>query len=712
MSKSKIFSAVALAMLLAASLVPILNTTDSSAEENSADTIMNAELKNALIDAGYFVIERDGQEYVVIDGTEYEIAEVGAFFIGLAIGLLIAGVVYLLAAPQINGMDPEAVKQQLRTAEAGKVMAALDTAKNIASGVLPADATLWKFTTTYWQRAVEYYVAEFWEDGGTLDIDEAINGIDLYKNVANYLYSWSEALDEAYNNYLSYPNRTGNNWTQDGLNSMDVRIQWDNGGISGGTPITSSYNLWSDLAQYVSTSSGHNIAYIDTNPPTTGMGGTEWYDTLYYFGSGTATLINADSGLEYRLNSGANLTSSIYCVSTLSSGKLPAGTYIIENGKNIAGPIIPSGSESAADVHGVLVFGNASATYYALSTKGDSKVEIYNSSGSKIRDSAYLQYQVKYDDGNGIQTAESAIFGPDKDNPSVEYNIVGDYDALLTAVKSVLYDVREDALATWGIFDILEESSPVISPSTIRTTAEGMPMTSAEYVATYIQMMIQAHDIVAQNWDNIEMGSININPESLSLYCYGDIYKNGVLWAENVVFTPYINNTTQSLAIGNNAWSGTGHAMIWWQGESFSLWTGSASLSQYSYVALDKNTTIDIKQIVKDHTNVSSVILTKSEIVKYNPGSDVPVDTPEVPQVHGGSRDVIVKLIIVIACLAAALVFMVLYYIDEDYLLIGAALAAIIFVAMYLLSGTIADMLTGNFHFSIWHLFGFFIGGG
>jgi len=718
---NKIIAIAVLLLMVVSAVVPITmfaentsaaDTTTDNSTLNAPDLALVSEYEKALTDAGFQLIEKDGQYYVTLDGTEYsDPIALGAFLVGLAIGAFIGGAVtYIVikhSSPDTTGITQENLNQAFRQGEATKVAAVFDAIKNLSSSVLPADATLWSFTTNYWQRAVEYNVAEFWQEGGTLDVDQAMNGIGLYTNIANYLFDWSEAMDEGYNNILSYPNQGGTDWTQSGLNTMDMQIVWDNGHISGGTPITSAYDLWTDFAQYISTSPGHDVAYIDTEPPKIGSISTQYYDNIYNFGSGQTTITNLDTGLIYRLDAGSNYIANIYCVSTSASGKLPSGDYQFQDGRQIAGPLVPMGSDSAANVQGVLVFGNATTTNYALSN-GSPKIAIYGGTGSKINDSTTLKFSVAYNGPDGDTTADSLIFGVDSRNSNLMYDLVGSYTDLISQIQNVIYAVKQDALATWQIFDLLQQSSTAISPSIIRSTAGDIQMSAAEYVAVTVQMMIQAHDAVAANWDNIQAGSININPESLGLYCYGNIYQNGTLWAENVVFTPYINNTDQHLAIGSNTWDGTGYAMIWWQGDNILSWTGSASLSSYTYVALDKNTTIDIKQIYKNNQTVTSVDLTRNQIIKYNTGSDVPYQPPGIPQVN----DSLIKtLVIVICALICALIFFAISYIDEDYELYAAIIAVVLFAILYFLSGTITDIMTGNFHFHL-SLWPFLIRGG
>jgi hypothetical protein len=690
--KRSIMAVAIVAMLLSVVFVPMTATVTSAATAD--DPYEEDDYKQKLIEMGYIFVERDGIEYAVIGDTEYELAFLVGLAIGLAIGIIIG---WKVLAPALNGSgNQEAVNKALRDGEAGKVIAALDSAKNLATAVLPADAELWRFTINYWQRAAEYYVAEFWDLNADLDMDSMLDGIDLYDNIAHYITDWSEGLDVAYNTYAAHP---GNQWTKDHLKDMNMTISWDGGSVSGGTPITtSSYSLWSDFSQYLRSASGKNTAYIYNGPHPAGSS-SQYCDMIYYFGSGTAKITNTTTNNIYTLNAGINALNSIYNESTHASGILPSGTYTFETGKQYAGPIMPSATSSAADLSGTMVFGHDSTVYFALSDKNDSKntVSIYNNNGTIVKESSTLRWVVSYDGQNGSSTEVSAIFGDDPGNAAT-YDLIGDYNSLITSIEYVISEVCEDAVATWAIFDIMEEANSAISPSILRSMAEDIPMSAAEYVGAAVQMMIQIHDAYERKGDAIENGSININPESLALYVYGDVYKNGTLWAENVVFTPYINNTNQSLAVGENQWAGTGHLMVWWQGENLASWTGSASLSKYTYVAMDKNSTLKIKQITKNHVNVSSVNLTKSQIIEYIPDGDIPPLPPDPPKV--GNSNLTKTLVTIIFILLAVLSYLGIGVMGENEA-IGAIVALVLLAVGFLGAEVIVDIITGNFHFKM-----------
>ena len=113
-----------------------------------------------------------------------------------------------------------------------------------------------------------------------------------------------------------------------------------------------------------------------------------------------------------------------------------------------------------------------------------------------------------------------------------------------------------------------------------------------------------------------------VNKESIGLYCYGTVMRDGKVWAENVVFTPYITTSDQHLQIGTNTWGGSGFGMVWAQVENYSEWDGTASLTRYQQLDLEEGDTIIIEKMVKEGKEITEIDLTRAQIQKWNTGSD------------------------------------------------------------------------------------------
>ena len=103
---------------------------------------------------------------------------------------------------------------------------------------------------------------------------------------------------------------------------------------------------------------------------------------------------------------------------------------------------------------------------------------------------------------------------------------------------------------------------------------------------------------------------------------------------------------------------------------------------------------------------MSSVTLTKSEIIKYNPGNDIPAPAPAIPKADGNLAKTLVMALMVVLAIA---IFFGISFFDEDQMGIAAIIAVIVAAVGLLGAGVIVDIITGNFHLSLWP---FIIGGG
>ncbi|MDR1404267.1 MAG: hypothetical protein LBJ20_01680 [Candidatus Methanoplasma sp.] len=552
------------------------------------------------------------------------------YIMGFSAGF-IPGFVYgmIAGSPDAGGGDQDAVDGAMRTSEANKVIFAMDTAKNLISTVLPADAEMWPFSATYFERSAEYSVAEYW----TLDAEyDAIYSLDetyLMPNASNYLYSWSSAIENAYNSPSYYVGQ----WNSAAAySSMGYSLLWDGGGLSGGATPTTTINM--DILQVASPTSGHNRVYIDNTGP---LGDTpaidhSFFGKMYVFGSGaTVNIINVETGIEYRLNKGSNDLSSVYNASTQVTGPLPSGFYDLAVGSAYAGSMLQVDSAHTAQVVGGMVASQGTSLYY-ITANGADHVRIYNSLGSLVANSASLRYSVTYADQNKNSIVANSYLLQNVGGTIT--NIIGNYNDLIRSINGVVDRTCNAAEAIWGIFDITEESSMWISPSSITTNIPGYTMSVPEIQAVYVQAMKQIYTYYQNNITELDDYEFVTNVESIGLYCYGDVYVNGKLWIEDAVFTPYITTSEQSLKIGMNEWGGSGFAMIWAQVDNYSDWNGQTNLAANMPVDLSSGYDLDIKKIVSKGQNVQSIDLSLYKVKKHNSGGGdgdkTPTDVPKV----------------------------------------------------------------------------------
>ena len=107
-----------------------------------------------------------------------------------------------LAPPNDPSGSQESIYEQLRQIYGEEWMRNMDVSLNYISSLMPADTTLWAFTTNYWNRAAELVVAEQWEEGGTYDANSTLEYSLMRENVVNYIYDWQSTVDKNYNNVI------------------------------------------------------------------------------------------------------------------------------------------------------------------------------------------------------------------------------------------------------------------------------------------------------------------------------------------------------------------------------------------------------------------------------------------------------------------------------------------------------------------------------
>ena len=617
--------------------------------------------------------EQEEAEAFSIDPTGY----IMGFAMGAAAGFPVGFVVGLLTSPGGGpGGDQDAVDKAGRLAEAQKMGYASDLTRNMMLAVLPADADLWMFSTSYWQRAAEYVVAEHWALDADLDPDAALAMTGLQSSASNYLYTWSAAIENVYNSILSQPRE----WTG-AFSSMTLSMVHDAGSVP--SSIGNDGGLLSvDVAQFATPSSGKRIVYID-NEAYAGMapGDLSQYHVLHLFG-GSASIRNVTTGESYPMGHGANSLLSVTS-SSGATGRLPSGLYELGLGVTYAGPIMHASDANGPDVvGGMVVSKGGEAQFYAL-PHTDSTVAIYNTSAAKLSNSQQLQMRMTYNGPSGQATLDMPLVGGTGGDRT---DVVSAYGTLVESIGEVASRTEVAAEAMWGIFDICEESSMWISPSSITTLIPGVSMSTVEIEGAYIHGMRQIASLWQNNITALDGAQLVTNVESLGLYVYGDVYLHGQLWAKNIVFTPYITNTSQKITLGHNVWKGTGFGMVWAQVDDYGAWDGSTSLASSDVMNLSEDYELDVHRIVKSGQPVSEIDLTLHVIKKYNPGGTEPPTPPQPPRVLDATT-----LVMIIILLVAALIFSLWTHVPEAWPIL--LIAIVVALIGLLIPGTVTGWL-------------------
>ena len=224
-------------------------------------------------------------------------------------------------------------------------------------------------------------------------------------------------------------------------------------------------------------------------------------------------------------------------------------------------------------------------------------------------------------------------------------------------------------------------------------------MSTEQQKAVYIQAMKQAAGYWQDYGDELTEAQYITNLESQGLIVYGDIYYNGELWAENVIFTPYMTvSSEQTIAVGQETqWSGAGFAMVWAQVDRWSSWDGSTSSENYELIDLDSNFSIVVENMEKDGMEIDTITLTPTVIDRYTTDPSDPNEVVDPVNVLDAA-----SLIVIIMILVGIIIFLVGYILGQP--VIGLVVALIVMVFGVLFSETIASIALGTFTWS--NLFG------
>ena len=602
------------------------------------------------------VEEADG---IVIEASLLAIGLVASVIYGAGVGT--GWLIGEVTDPVAPASDQEEVYKQLRGLYSETLVSNMNTAKNLISSVMPADTSLWSFTTNYWNRATELSVADYWTMDNEYDANMMTEQAMLRQNVESYIYDWQAAVDSAYNNITQKHTKL----TGDCYGDMAFSVVW-----SGGTYTADGSSTFGiDLLQVIDGTQSGTTVYIDGSTEDAGDNFNESTSgTIYVNGSNSVTLRYIDTGQTFSLHGGLNTVSNV----------LPSGLYRIETSRaTIAGPFTMAADSTAADVEGGLVI--QSGDDFSIVTANSNGVDVETSGGSSVS-SQYLRFEISYDGTDGAVTDTSVICDG-------EYNIVRDWNDMIAQINQVIQRASTAGETIWGIFDAAQESNSFLSPSSITASVPGVTLDAVQSQAIYIQSMMQIVDYWQQYGDDLSHSmEFTTNRESLDLYCYGDIYYNGKLWAQDVIFTPYMTVGEQTLTTnGPVEWNGPGYAMVWASAESWSEWDGSTSVSEYRLIDLSAGYELVLDKIVSHGDDVSEITLKQTTIERYNTGSDDIVDPPEPVKVLDAST-----LIMIIILLIALCTFLICYIAGQTAL--GLILALIIAVIGLVFPDTIASM--------------------
>ncbi len=519
-------------------------------------------------------------------------------------------------------------------------------------------------------------MAENWfkdNDGFEEYMDDLMVRSGLPNNASNYVANWGLAIDNAFNGLSSYSQKLG---THEYGSSMEYMMILDDLTITQGKAPSADSLIMMDTTQFVKPTSTANRVYLDTEL-TENTKTLDYCKSLYVFGKTAATVIDPN-GKEITLSPGVN---------DIVALGLKSGVYTLKTQCTYAGPFVPLGNEQSADIGGGMVVKQGSTLRYMLPNDAGT-IDVYNSDGTSSATYKTLKLAVEYvGPDSEMTTDESVLVGTTANG--TEVNILKGFDDLIQQIELVTSNTNASAQALWEIYDAAESKNQYIKPSSLIINVPGHKLSAAESKAVYIQAMKQIAQYAQENED--ELTQITVNSESLGLYCFGDIYYQGKLWAQNVVFTPY--NTTDSIVLskGQNSWKGEGFAMIWAQTEDYASWDGEVSVGKSQMTDLSSGFTLDIKTMVSENEEVEQIDLTKTVIQKVDiVGPDTPdlVDDDDIKVLDATT------LILLIVLELGIIIALIGYLMGSSILMIVGAIVAIIGV---LFPQAISSIALGTF---------------
>ncbi len=652
-------------MLMACALGPMLTADDSAAEEADEEQIM------AELESEYGILPLIP---IIVGYSIWTV--VGAAAIGAVAG---AAITYEIMKDKDkeHGTDKEYYKQ-LRDIKGQDWAKMMDTIQAIVSSILPADTDLWAFTTAYWSRAAELMCAETWSSSKEYSPDEIVGYSLLRENLENYLYVWQATIDKAYNNVLD--SRTMMDPSDECWGDMKLFLEWVGDSMRASTDKDDIFAF--DLTQYVKDAKSGSKFFIDARTETGSEAGTfnaQTSATIYNLGTSTVTLTK----LKVYDGDAVGNTITIRPGGTYTMSPEESGLYQTStNGTFLAGPLSKS-ADCDVEVGGMLVVRSGDTIKYFL--PDDKNVIAGTAGSSSTAKSNSLVFKYTFTGRENTQTTTEICDGKGT-------NIVTDWDNMVRRIGNVVDKTATAGETIWGIFDAAEASSSVISPSSVTASVKELNLSAAEQQAITIQAMTQIATYWQEYGEKIQSVEFLGNLDSSALYMYGDVYYQGTLFMENVVFTPYMTvSAEQVFTVGQETkWSGAGYIMAWAQPDNFYEWDRTTNSGEHTLIPMGSDYSVTVKNIVSNGENVNTFTLKPTVIQRQTVDPD-PIDPVPTPVKTVDVSDLVLIILIELAVILLLLGFL------AGQPIIGAIAAAIVLVIGLFFSDTIAQLILGTF---------------
>lgn len=542
-----------------------------------------------------------------------------SLIVSFAIGSVVGKLLNKDSTP--GGGDQTQVDNYAQSMEALKIDYANSVLTPALESLLDNDSNMLNFTRTYFARQMEFIAAYDWDKDKEYKPDNLMQDAKIRKNLDFYIYNWQHAIDESYNDFASNQKE----WTSDALKSMTFKYFWGTNSYSVDTD-GKSYCV-SDICSAVTAKSNTATVYLDVTE-----NGGEQSNSVYIFGKNAAYLRDPTTG---------NKVVELYPGKANDISGLSSGVYMLDEGVTYAGEFLHASDTESIELSGAFVLGNGK---YLVTPNGSGvKVVTYSTSSKENFTEAITSdfgFKIEYTDTNNTrQTYKNDLCG-----------ILTKYDAMLDTAELIIADSVAAGQTCWNIYDICEESSTYIHPSSIMMTLADSGMTSTEIQVQYINAMSSIATLYNTNREALTDAKIDESADAFALLVYGDILYNGAVveGCENIIFTPYAYTNSVYLTVGQTtSWAQAGFATIWGTATSQADFQSQKSITANTSpktIVLADGFTFEVKGITANGVPQESYVMKQTEIVK----SDYTIkdhDTFDVPQVL--NANILVMLLII-----------------------------------------------------------------
>lgn len=542
--------------------------------------------------------------------SEVEEAEAAVPLLAIGVGLVVSfgigfAVGYYLADPSGGVSDPD-VNDNYKKLELKNIRSLITTSNAMAGAMIPSDTDMLSFTSSYWNRTIEYSVADSWSLDATYDPNALLERNMTQSSLSTYLYNWQHALD---NSYFQITNQQDLWSAYDIYDDCNVSLTYSGG------------NLWSgdsgsiDFVTAVSHSPGANKVYlraVDENGDPFNSSGDKY---IYVLGTAPVRL-TTPKGLFLDVVPGKHDMGALL----LSDGSpLDTGTYTVSGDGVIAGAFSAAGQNSA-EISGAIVSESAT-TNLVRASDGNLELISYTGQTETINDLAFnLTYKDRHNDMHTVLS--------DGDGGTTIADVISAWDGMQSKVADLLNRATTAGSVLWNLYDLAETARDdegnlvYVSPSSIIPDNKGIEIDPQIQIAMSVAALRQAGSYYAANSTALDGMKLDVTLNSSSVICYGDIYSNGILIAKNAVYSPFAYEHDMTLTAGETVdMNQAGVAIVYGQTDDFDSFL-LTPVNNISMLPLSTGMSFSTDRISVGGEDVEEYTLTLNRIVEHT--TDIP----------------------------------------------------------------------------------------